>query len=1803
MRFVPLINSRFLMARRDRWSAVRRAGWLVLTGMALGACGGTSDTPTANTTEPPINPAPVTPGLLGLTITGLPAGTSADVSVVGPNAATFSRTATGSVGWTDVPPGRYTVTVRPIRAASGTFAATPATQAVTVTAAGAAALTIAYKPLPSALALEISGLPGGAAADVAVTPPRGTPSAVSQSVVLTAAAQDGADATPDRWQVTANEVTSGGTRYLPTPAAFDSTLRLGDTARVAVRYGVGSGAIAVAIGGLPAGVNADATLIAPDNSTRAVTGTATFTGLAAGRYKLVTRALTHAGLRYVPSSDTLPLDVSLSLVATPATITYVAQAGRLSVTVNGVPNGSNANLTLTGPTGSRTLTGSTTIDSLAVGSYTLTGATITSGVDHYAPTPASQPITIAVGATATASVTYALASTAVEVAVTGLPDGVAAAITLTNPAGNTIPVNASTTVNQAAVGRWRLTASDVVSGGSTYSPTPTSYDQTVALGERLALPVQYAVSTGSIALVVAGLPQGANGAVTVTGPRNYSTVITSTTTLTNLPPGTYTVTSASVTINGNAWNPAPVSQTVSVSKSLVAAPATVTYTLGTGSLALTVNGIGAGSANITVTGPGGFTQTVTGTTTLSALPPGNYTISAASVTSAGNTFTAAPASQIVTITSSGTPVPASVTYTQTTGSLALAVTGLPGGASGNVTITGPNAFSRALTGTTTLTGLAPGTYTVSATNVTITGNVWSPAPPSQTVTVTTSAVAAPATVAYAQNPGALALTVSGLPSASAAVTVTGPNSFSQAVTATTTLSNLSAGTYTITAANVTLSSNVYAPSTTSQTVTVSGGATATATVSYSITTGSLAITVNGVPGGSTANITVTGPNAYSRAVTASTTLATLTPGTYTVSASAITNAGNTFTPTAATQTITVSASVTAASATVTYAQSTGSLALAVTGLPGGANGAVTITGPNAYSQSFTGTTTITGLTPGTYTVAASNVTITGNVWSAAPASQTVTVTTSPVAAPATVSYAQNPGSLALTVNGLPSASAAITVTGPNSFSQAVTATTTLSNLSAGTYTITASNVTLSGNVYAPNSTSQTVTVSGGATASASVTYSITTGSLTVTVSGVPGGSTGNVTVTGPNAYSRAVTATTTLSTLTPGTYTISAASITNAGNTFAPTPASQTVTVSASPTAATATVTYAQSTGSLALAVTGLPGGSSGAVTITGPNAYSQNFTATTTLTGLTPGAYTVTASNVTVTGTTYAPSPSSQSVTVTTSPVAAGATVAYAAQGGGGGVNYTINNVYLTQAIQKPDGSVSLVANRDALLRVFVTASGANTAQPQVRVRIYDGATLVTTTTINAPETSVRTANDEGTLSSTWNYLVPAANVKTTLKVLVDLDPTQVVPDSDRTDNSWPLNGTPKAITVATAPTFTVRFVPMTIAGLTGNVSAANKDQFLVTAKKVWPIQNVVSDVRATFTSSATALQSDDANGQWGVALSEMNTLRVTDGAPSTMHYYGVLKVNYTSGVAGYGYQPGRAAIGWDYLPSGDGVAAHEWGHNFSRAHAPCGVAGDPNYPYAGAIINYWGWNSGTNTLVSPNATDLMSYCSNNWVSDYNWTAVLNYRATSGLQAAAVQAGTASAGPQDGLLVWGRVVNGAIQLEPAFRVTAPITPAATRPTHRLDLLDDAGNALLQLPIEAAIVDHVEGREERQFAVVVPYSAAVADRLQQIRVADQRAPLRSVARRATLLSPAAMREAGVQKTVVDSEPGESIVNEGGRVRVSWRNTTYGMAMVRDATSGQIMGYVRQQGAAVNTAGRRVEVVFSDGVRSAVKGFR
>jgi hypothetical protein len=186
----------------------------------------------------------------------------------------------------------------------------------------------------------------------------------------------------------------------------------------------------------------------------------------------------------------------------------------------------------------------------------------------------------------------------------------------------------------------------------------------------------------------------------------------------------------------------------------------------------------------------------------------------------------------------------------------------------------------------------------------------------------------------------------------------------------------------------------------------------------------------------------------------------------------------------------------------------------------------------------------------------------------------------PRAVAATFSLPPTTGDLEVQIAGLPSGTpAAVRVRNGDGFDQALTASGTLPGLPPGDYTVTAEpvNVPAENRTYQPTPATQTVTVALGETTVAQVGYNPpTTGSLAVEITGLPQGRPADVTVTGPSfPQGRSVTAAELLTNLTPGSYTITARSVTDAGaQPYDPAPATQTRQVAAGQ-GATAPVAYA----------------------------------------------------------------------------------------------------------------------------------------------------------------------------------------------------------------------------------------------------------------------------------------------------------------------------------------------------------------------------------------------------------------------------------------------------------------------------------------------------------------------------------------------------------------------------------------------------------------------------------------------------
>lgn len=518
---------------------------------------------------------------------------------------------------------------------------------------------------------------------------------------------------------------------------------------------------------------------------------------------------------------------------------------------------------------------------------------------------------------------------------------------------------------------------------------------------------------------------------------------------------------------------------------------------------------------------------------------------------------------------------------------------------------------------------------------------------------------------------------------------------------------------------------------------------------------------------------------------------------------------------------------------------------------------------------------------------------------------------------------------------------------------------------------------------------------------------------------------------------------------------------------------------------------------------------------------------------------------------------------------------------------NLRIDGLYVTQAVQNYEGTVPLVAGRDALLRVFVAANRENTLRPPVRVRLYRNGEQIATHTLPAPVTFVPSSVQEAPLSASWNLPLPAALVQPGLAVLAELDPEGAIDEADRSDNVFPRSGSPLTLDVRRVPPLAIRFVPVHTAatGRTGTVTAQNVEQFLTETRRVFPILEVEAEVREPFTTQEDTLKSDNSNEAWGKVLNELRLLRAAES--QTHHYFGVVSTTYASGVAGIGYVGHPVALGWDRLPSASGVAAHELGHNWNRLHAPCGNAGnpDPNFPYAGGTIGVYGFDAARNLLRPPTATDIMGYCNNQWISDYTYVAVMNYRGTS----ATVASGPAAARPS--IALWGRLDGDGPVLEPAFELDAVPTPRPEPGPYTLEGYDAAGNRLFSLPFRPDSVADVD-RVTRHFAFVLPRDEVGGDRLASIRLTGPGVDRVNTPAPAAMAAPTALPpQARAQAVLRRVSPRAT--------RLTWDRNVYPMVVVRSARTGAILSFARGGDATVVTpAGEtELELVFSDRVHS------
>ena len=340
-------------------------------------------------------------------------------------------------------------------------------------------------------------------------------------------------------------------------------------------------------------------------------------------------------------------------------------------------------------------------------------------------------------------------------------------------------------------------------------------------------------------------------------------------------------------------------------------------------------------------------------------------------------------------------------------------------------------------------------------------------------------------------------------------------------------------------------------------------------------------------------------------------------------------------------------------------------------------------------------------------------------------------------------------------------------------------------------------------------------------------------------------------------------------------------------------------------------------------------------------------------------------------------------------------------------GPDMQLNAIEVTQAIQDLNNSVDLVAGKRTYVRVHASTP-VNVNDVYATLSGRRGFTnLVPILTPGNPggDITVRTSPDRGQINDSFWFELPSSwTAAGSLTLTAKLDPNGAKFDPDTSDNIRT-----QTVTFQTTPALRLRLVNVqyTSAGstyLAGNFHLDSLESWL---RRAYPINNLQVS-RQTFVYPTNGLPNVDTLHGW-LALGKIFRILFSGEDPRTV-YYGVVD-------DGGGFMRGKAADipstiaagpsgsstwGWDTDGSyNDWYGGHEIGHTRGRYHAEfCGAGGGAAYPYTGGRISpsltgntaIYGFDITNRTIYPPSWKDVMTYCDNQWVSDFTYEGIRTY-------------------------------------------------------------------------------------------------------------------------------------------------------------------------------------------------------------------
>ena len=409
----------------------------------------------------------------------------------------------------------------------------------------------------------------------------------------------------------------------------------------------------------------------------------------------------------------------------------------------------------------------------------------------------------------------------------------------------------------------------------------------------------------------------------------------------------------------------------------------------------------------------------------------------------------------------------------------------------------------------------------------------------------------------------------------------------------------------------------------------------------------------------------------------------------------------------------------------------------------------------------------------------------------------------------------------------------------------------------------------------------------------------------------------------------------------------------------------------------------------------------------------------------------------------------------------------------------------YFNQVNQNRDGTVPLLANRQALLRIFVTGDEVSYFRPSVRVDFYLDDKNVHHALMPAGTDELLTVMVESNLVQSYNAVIPSEVIQPGVEMVIQVDPEEVVPKRPGSRARIPEEGR-LALEMMTLKNHHQTIVPTIRTADSSHVvheswsTALDLDTYHIRLlRNFLPIADITVEAHETLYTDADLRTFQG----WVDYLAEVRALWQTEGQRG--YYYGVVRGGFGSALGGIASAIGspHASVGLDHPET----FVHEVGHSMNLFHAPCGGAGgpDPNYPYDDGGIGAWGYNFADGSLVDPGRPgsagriyDVMSYCDPTWISDYQFARAMRYRSQS--EGEAQPPGER----ETTLMLWGYTSDDGVRLRPAFLIESPPTRPSTEGPYRLEGFGPAGELRFGFDFRPDPLAHGEGA---YFLFTLPY--------------------------------------------------------------------------------------------------------------------